>query len=58
MPARRTKSIMHGSAEDTRVYHREHRSKKGRKKFKFGEHKSPLYLIKLKELEESYGGNA
>lgn len=31
MPARRYKSIMHGSAEDTRVYHREHRSKKGRK---------------------------
>lgn len=30
--ARRVKSIMHGGAEDTRVYHREHRSKRGRAK--------------------------
>lgn len=28
--ARRQKSIMHGSADSTRVYHHEHRSKKNR----------------------------
>jgi hypothetical protein len=30
MSQRRVKSIMHGSAEGTRVYHHEHRSKGGR----------------------------
>lgn len=30
MAQRRLKSLMHGSAPDTRVYHHEHRSRKGR----------------------------
>ena len=30
MPSRRYHGIMQGGAEDTRVFHREHRSKKGR----------------------------
>lgn len=43
---------MYGSAPDTTVYHREHRSKKGRKKFKAKESKSPYYLMKLREYDE------
>ena len=30
MPERRIKSIMHGSAPSTRIYHHEHRSSNGR----------------------------
>lgn len=40
MSQRRIKSIMHGSAEDTRIYHHEHRSARGR---------DPLYWIRKKQ---------
>lgn len=52
MPARRIKSIMHGSAESTRVYHREHRSKKGRKAKVIGFAQVQIYRRKLNDLKD------
>lgn len=52
MPRRRVKSIMHGSAESTRVYHHEHRSKKGRKRYVRPEANTQIYRKKLAKLKD------
>lgn len=52
MPAKRIKSIFHGGGKkENRVYHRSHRSKKGRDKAK---RDGTLYIYKkkLKKLED------
>ena len=56
MTARRKKSLMFGSAPDTTVFHREHRSKKGRKIRRHEQSKSQFYkklLEKMKKYDEN-----
>lgn len=50
MPARQIKSL---PDPDHGFKHREHRSKRGRRKRKIGETKTPIYRYKLKRIKES-----
>lgn len=52
MPARRRKSLLYGSAPDTTIYHREHRSKKKRSVFDVKKHKSPAFKKKVEKIKK------